>query len=137
MAKYDAAIVGKVLKAVGEGKTTYSVSKQYGVPRTTIDRWVQNAGMGAVAHKTREELEDRGARLINDYLESIHFTLAASRDPEWVKRQEADKLAVFLGTISDKVFIVLAASERAQYLRQLAERGESDTATSDGSSDLV
>jgi hypothetical protein len=106
-------IKAKVLAEVVSGRTAYAVAKELGLPPSTVKRWAQIAGAG-LNGPLKQEIEDRGVRLLNKYLDTIETGLDAYRDREWWLKQDADKAGIFLGILSDKVFVILGASQRAE-----------------------
>lgn len=107
----NAQVIAALLagQGVNEIARAYKL-KPYQVSR--IKKKLETDGeLQQIATKTRANLED----LIEEYLRENLITLAVQakhfRDPDWLKRQSAEQLAVLHGVSTDKAIRLLEAAE--------------------------
>lgn len=110
--RYDERTKAAALALLATGASIGAVAREYGVSRRTVTNWRDAAGMGQVAPVSLEKRADLGEQLYS-YLEESIATLVAqlrfARDPDWLARQNAADLAVFMGVTADKTTRLLAA----------------------------
>lgn len=109
-----------VLAALQLGESVKGVSRTYRVTPQTVRRWRDEAGAMGITpvsppdHSPKKR--DLGV-LVGEYLAAGLAALAAqavvAADPEWIKKQPADQLAIFHGVLADKLIRVLAAVQPA------------------------
>lgn len=121
---YEQETLSAVLAELATGERPYALSRKYGIPRKTIEGWRDRAGLATVGLEKRKTLEQRGLQLLHESLDTVEAILRESRKPEWIQRQEANGLYLFLGTLMDKVITLYAAAERADRIRLESGRTE-------------
>jgi transposase-like protein len=102
------------LAQLATGGTVNGVSKELGIPRTTLRAWRDQAGdaIRPVADpKKRSELGDLLASYLESGLTMLEAQTRAFSDPAWLREQSAGDLALLHGITAGKVFRVLAALE--------------------------
>jgi hypothetical protein len=98
------------------GESVAHIHRQTRVAESTIREW-----RDALTDEQIAEIRaNRGgivADLLFDYLQENLRTLSAiarkTADPKWLEKQEADKLAVLYGVMSDKSIRVLEAQQKS------------------------
>lgn len=114
---YDQTQRAAVLASLLAGSSVAEVSRQTGIPDSTVERWRDQAGIGPKQPKIPQLLGaetkyDLG-ELVGGYLSDILITLRAqsvhARDEEWLARQNAHDLAILHGVLSDKAVRLLGA----------------------------
>lgn len=109
---HDDTLKAQVMAALLTGQAPSYVAREYGVAEGTVHEWARQVR----GVQTKKDV-DLGA-LLNDYLRASLEALTAQaelfRDPEWVKKQSADDIAILHGVLADKVFRILAALEPAE-----------------------
>lgn len=112
-----AAVLADALTGMGERR----LSAKHGIPRSTIRNWVvtkglrkvQGAALQAQTQQSEAELFDLVIDFLREALTTLTVVLARSTDPEWLGRQSARDLAVFVGVVADKAGWYLNALRRA------------------------
>lgn len=102
------------MAALLSGQSVSATAREYKIPKSTAMNWKkQLTGDKSPALSHAEEIGD----LIVAYLRENLVTLAAQmrhfRDPEWLKKQPANELAVLHGVTADKAIRLLEAIEPA------------------------
>lgn len=112
--KYSKETKAAAMAALLAGQGVDQVAMAYTIPAGTVKAWrarlkgtVQVAS--SVATQTRESIGD----LLLEYLRETLVTLTAQavifRDPEWVRKQSAEALAILHGVQTDKAIRLLDA----------------------------
>lgn len=102
------------MAALLAGQGVAEVAQQYNLPESTVYQWAGTDGeFREVRNQKRVGIDD----LILDYLTETLTTLSVQqrhfRDPEWLKSQDANELAILHGVSTDKAIRILEAAERA------------------------
>jgi transposase-like protein len=103
------------MAALLAGQSVAEVAKQYDINPATVRSWKsrqQNGeGVAIVATQKKEEIGD----LLFDYLRTILKSLRVQAeffsDKNWLKKQQANELAVLHGVTTDKAIRLLEALE--------------------------
>lgn len=125
-ADWDQSTKANAVAAMISGHSYGEVTKQTGVPKTTLIRWLGEIGPEAFVkarngQKTLEELIEELAR--ENMLTLINHTKQA-RDPEWFKRQNAADLAVMDGVMTDKTVRIVQVLQAREQRRAALASGE-------------
>lgn len=104
------------LAALLEGQGISEVARRYKLPPSTV-RDLKNSINSDEFAKVRAKKEERLAGLIEQHLEaSLEAATSIARhakNVEWLNKQDADKLGVFYGIVTDKSVRILEAAENA------------------------
>ena len=96
--------------ALLSGQSISAVAKEYDVPRSTIARWRRSPV--PVSDTQKREIGD----LLLEYLEENLITLKAQAkafgDPDWLKLQGAQELAILHGVMTDKAVRLIEAMSK-------------------------
>ena len=105
------------LAALLEGQGVTEVARIYKLPKSTVQdikRSIESEEFAQVRSKKQESL----AGLIEDHLQASLKAAAniakQTNNAEWLNKQDADKLGVFYGIVTDKSVRILEAAEAAQ-----------------------
>ena len=128
MAKYTDETRAAVLAAIASGDSLRHVSKEFGVPTSTISEWKKSRKARASARtngrKNRPKknkpaepdeylpeatLDDLLVELVREKLITLREQLQVFRDPEYLRRQPAGEAAILYGVIADKAIRILEA----------------------------
>lgn len=112
MAKYDETTKTAVMAALLEGQSVSSVARDYEIPKGTVSSWKKTALAGVGGKVTQKENGDVGDLLLNllrTNIESLIAISEATKDPEWIKGQDAAELGTFFGIKHDKVVRLVEA----------------------------
>lgn len=108
---------GAALAALLEGQGVAEVARKYQLPKSTVQDIKRSIESDEFA-QVRAKKENRLAELIEGHLQA---SLQAATDiagqtknANWRNRQDADKLGVFYGILTDKSVRILEAAEAAQ-----------------------
>lgn len=114
MRQYPETVKAEILAALATGASLSALSREHGIPKPTIRTWRDKAGLISTVEPQKKQ--DLGV-LIGDYLSAGLQALTAqarlASDPDWIAKQDADKLAILHGVLADKLGRVLAALEPA------------------------
>lgn len=107
---------GAALAALLEGQGISEVARRYKLPTSTVRDLKKTIDSEEFA-KVREKKQDSLAALIEAHL---HTSLKAAtniasqtENADWRNKQDADKLGVFYGILTDKAVRILEAAETA------------------------
>lgn len=107
---------GAALAALLAGQSVSEIARQYKLPESTVRSIKKLLGSDEFA-KVREKKEEALAELIEGHLHSSLKAAAAiadqATDATWRNKQDADKLGVFYGILTDKSVRILEAAESA------------------------
>lgn len=108
---YPPEVKAAAVAAVMSGESVSGTARQFGVDPGTIRRWRSESGVDtAVVHQEKKRaLGEQVYGLLEDYIETLRIQVRVTRDEPWIKRQDADKLAILHGVLSDKAVRLLAA----------------------------
>ena len=101
--------VNETARATGLAKSTVSKVKRQ-VPQRLIE-----TGVAKRRELKAERLLDSIAGFLQESVEANTKAFQATENKEWLKAQSAKELAIFIGTVSDKIFRVLEAIETANH----------------------
>ena len=108
---------GQALAALLEGQGVAEVARKYKLPESTvrdIKKSIDSEEFAEVRAKKQESL----AELIEGHLAASLKAAAniakQTENESWLTKQDADKLGVFYGIITDKSVRILEAAEAAQ-----------------------
>lgn len=106
----------EALAALLEGQGVTEVAKKYNLPKSTVTDIKRSIDSEEFA-RVRSKKEDSLAELIEGHL-SASLQAAANiarqtQNESWLTKQDADKLGVFYGIITDKAVRILEAAEAA------------------------
>lgn len=109
--EYDEATKAAVMAALLAGQSVSSVAKEYNIPKGTVSGWRNQAmnGVAAISTQKREEIGDALLGYLNAAIRTLHLQVEVFGDQDWLKRQEANQLAVLHGVIADKSIRLLEA----------------------------
>ena len=107
----------EALAALMEGQGITEVARKYKLPTSTVQD-IKNSIDGEEFAKVRIKKQEQLAELIEGHLEAS-LTAATNiarqtNNAEWLTKQDADKLGVFYGIVTDKAVRILEAAEQAQ-----------------------
>lgn len=112
MTAYSEQTKAAALAEVAAGASVNATAKKFGIGRSTLSTWRDLANMPPPSPAGQQKRIDLGEQLYT-YLEESLTTLVAqlrfARDPQWLARQNAADLAVFMGVAADKATRLLAA----------------------------
>lgn len=101
----------EVVAAVLAGMSIVQAAAQFNLDKGLVSRWVSAAGLQPVATEKRPDLQ----QLILDYLALGFRAMIAQTevfaDPDYCRRQDADKLAIAHGVLGDKLAGVAATAQ--------------------------
>lgn len=110
--EYDVQTKATALAAVATGESLNSVARRTGIPKTTLIRWRDAAGLPKADQTGLEKKQELGEQLFGYVQESIttlEFLVKFSRNQAWLEKQSADQVAVLFGVLADKTVRVLGA----------------------------
>lgn len=135
MTQYPAEVKAAVIAALLAGATAHSISKERGIPYTTIKSWnfeLRQLLMDKAARHKRFQEIDVGEKLagyLDASLDALRVQVEFTKDIEWLKKQDASSFAVLHGVMVDKIIRLLEAAEAAAELqRGSAADAEADKA---------
>ncbi len=109
---YEPAVKAAALAELATGASVAATARKFRIGRSTLAAWRDAADLPAPTPARQQKRADLGEQLY-DYLEESIATLVAqlrfARDPDWLARQNAADLAVFMGVAADKATRLLAA----------------------------
>ncbi len=109
---YSEAIKAAALADLATGASVSATARKHKVGRSTLTAWRDTTHMPQLTPDGQQKRADIGEQLYG-YLEESITTLVAqlrfARDPNWLARQNAADLAVFMGVTADKATRLLAA----------------------------
>jgi hypothetical protein len=114
----------EALAALLAGQGVAEVSKKYKLPDSTV-RDLKRSIDSEEFVKVREKKQEVIAGLIEEHLQAslkAAVNIAKQTDnADWLNKQDADKLGVFYGIVTDKSVRILEAAEAANPSEQEAE----------------
>lgn len=111
---YSQETKAAALAEVATGASVNATAKKYGIGRATLTNWRDAAGLSVqtLTPAGQQKKAELGEQLYDYLTESIATMVAQlrfARTPEWLARQNAADLAVFMGVTADKATRLLAA----------------------------
>lgn len=107
---------GQALAALLEGQGVSEVARKYNLPRTTVrdlKASIDSEQFAEVRHKKEESLAGLIEGHLSASLKAAQEIASQASNAEWRNKQDADKLGVFYGIVTDKAIRILEASETA------------------------
>lgn len=107
---------GQALAALLEGQGVAEVARKYNLPESTvrgIKKTISTEEFAEVRGKKQESLADLIEGHLNASLKAAQEIASQASNAEWRNKQDADKLGVFYGIVTDKAIRILEASEAA------------------------
>lgn len=109
---YDPVVKAAVMSALLTGQSVTSAAKEYNLPKGTVSGWKRQAFKKAGMVDPQTQKAEIG-NLITGYLASNLRALAVQAevfsDRDWLKKQDANQLAVLHGVMTDKAVRLLEA----------------------------
>lgn len=109
---YDPRVKAAALAELVTGASVAATARKFRIARSTLAAWRNVADLPAPTPARQQKKVEIGEQLYG-YLEESIATLVAqlrfARDPDWLARQNAADLAVFMGVAADKATRLLAA----------------------------
>ena len=101
-----------VLAALWSGKTIGEASREFGIDKAVISRWshaknATPAQVKAAAEAHEEEFDELLMSALKAAFRAFKAQCEVTSDPEWIRKQAADRLAILLGVTADKAFRLL------------------------------
>lgn len=109
------------------GTSVAEIARQTGFTSTAIASWVKVYARGGelvTKPQTLSKKTDKAISvepidfdllawgLIHDSIAALHGIYQTAQNREWLLKQDADKLAIFAGVVSDKLLRILSSFER-------------------------
>lgn len=101
------------LAALLAGQSVDQVAAEYKIPGGTVKSWLREVN---AIRRAEDVVNGRSAigDLILDYLAALLIAVKeivnlVSQNPEWILRQDASQLAIFLGVLTDKLMRIVEA----------------------------
>jgi predicted HAD superfamily Cof-like phosphohydrolase len=107
---------GPALAALLSGQGIQEVAKQYKLPESTVrdlKKTVSSEEFAEVRAKKEEQLASLIESHLHASLEAAAAIASQASNAEWRNKQDADKLGVFYGILTDKSVRILEAAESA------------------------
>lgn len=98
----------EAIAAMLGGEAIREVERRTGISRPTLQAWKREAVKPALDHKKEKELGERVAIFLADALDGLAALARQAQNTEWVNRQNASDLAIFMGVLADKTIRVAA-----------------------------
>ena len=119
MTEYSEQVKAQALAALLAGQAAAHVSSLFGIPVGTLHSWRSRQKHGESLASLASEKRERVGLLLLDYLVTTLETLKVQQgvfaDPDWLRKQTADDVAILHGVSVDKV---------VRLLEGLADNGE-------------
>jgi transposase-like protein len=113
VAEHSADVKAAAMAALLAGQSVSSVARDYHIPKGTVSGWKDQAVRDATQVATPPTQKAAIGELVLGYLEANLRALRAQADcfadPEWLKQQQANELAVLHGVMTDKAVRLLEA----------------------------
>jgi transposase-like protein len=117
---YSTETKAAALAALLEGQSVSAVARTYNIPKGTVSAWKQRRAAtlqptasddADAATQKRDSIGDLLLTLVETNLRGLIAASAVMQDAEWVRKQDASELGVFLGITHDKVVRMLEAMD--------------------------
>lgn len=110
---HAAQIKAAAMAALLAGESAHQVARRFGLGRTTVRRWRDEAWAAVQQNgPQKRELDEQLLGYVGESLTTQRAQLRMMADPEWLSRQSARDLAMLHGTVFDQVVRLLVALER-------------------------
>ncbi len=113
--EYPAETRAACMAALLTGQGIGEIAAQYKVPEGTLKSWRarmkpgEGTQVAAVASQKRDEIGGLLIEYLYENLQTLKAQAVVFRDPDWLKKQSADELAVLHGVMTDKSIRLLEA----------------------------
>ena len=97
-----------VMAALLAGQMPSDIAAKYKLPEQTVCTWKKQVRGASLLKKA--DLSELVESTLRAFLETIRIQAETARDVDWIKKQSASDLGVFLGILSDKAFRILEAA---------------------------
>ena len=117
--EYSPEVKAAVMAALMDGQSIRAVSREHGIPKTTVQHWGEELrGMvgrvPTVPSAKKEQIQELLIDLFIAKLESLIALSEHSGDKEWLQSQDASAVAMLLGVSDDKLMRLLERYESDQ-----------------------
>jgi transposase-like protein len=104
------ALKADVVAALVAGGKLADVCREFGVPKSTVERWkIEHVGASRPLHeRTREAVGALILDTIIDSLQALRVQAGTLGDPDWIKNQSAAELAALRQVEWDRLLRLLA-----------------------------
>lgn len=96
-----------VMAALLAGQSIGTIAEEYRIPRGTVAMWASHARRQPVGNGHLGDLIIQNLEAMLTAVKEI--VTCVSQDKDWLRKQGASELAVFVGVLSDKAFRILEA----------------------------
>ena len=118
---YSDELKAQVIADIEGGGKLRTVARLHDVPHSTVRSWLGKIDNYSPVARSTPEIRQAAANAIIGLAAAIVDTTSAilreTRDPTWIKAQNAHDLGVFIGIIVDKAATIYSAVERGEALR--------------------
>jgi CheY-specific phosphatase CheX len=117
MAPIDDTTRAKVAAALLSGSGVTVVAREFGVSKSVVSRiktGMLPEQLQQMATEKKERLEDMIAGYLADNFTALRAQCVAASDPEYIKKQSGESLAILHGVMADKAIRILEAAAAAQ-----------------------
>lgn len=115
--RHDDSVRASALAALLEGQGVCEVAKNYKLPESTV-RDIKKSIDSEKFAEVRAKKEESLAELIETHLRNSLLAAAnianQTNNANWLEKQDAEKLGVFYGILTDKAVRILEAAESAK-----------------------
>lgn len=122
---HDAGTKAAVMAALLTGQSVGATARAYKIPQQTVSDWNAQAKAlltdGKRSEKEKIDIGDRLGTYLRASLDALVVHVEHTKDPAWLRQQDASSLAVLHGVMVDKVVRILEAAEAAHEQQSAAE----------------
>lgn len=113
---YAPDLKAQVIAEWKAGSSLNQLAQQFKIPKSTIQTWAEAHPRTMLIPKQNSladyDLDGMAVELLDGSLGAIRAIQRAPADEAWLKRQDAQQLAILYGVISDKLYRLLGAIQR-------------------------
>ena len=112
--KHSEEVRSEALAALLAGQNVPEIAKKYKLPESTVRdlrNSIESEKFAEVRAKKQEELANLIEGHLQASLEAAANIAKQAKNAEWLNKQDADKLGVFYGILTDKSVRILEAAE--------------------------
>ena len=114
--QYEPEIQARVIAEWKAGSSLNQLAREFKIPKSTIQGWAEAHPRTMLVPKQNPlanyDLDGMAVELLDGSLGAIRAIQRAPTDEAWLKRQDAQQLAILYGVISDKLYRLLGAIRR-------------------------
>ncbi|MGH6630720.1 MAG: helix-turn-helix domain-containing protein, partial [Burkholderiales bacterium] len=116
---YPASVIAQALALLVAGESVQAVADKLRIPHQTVSEWKAQfpAGYGYIQPK-RDIIEDLMCQHLEAALRSNLAQLVVFSDPDWIRQQSAQELAILYGVTFVKAVRIFEAAARAEARQQ-------------------